>query len=426
MVACGSDSEDNEPVGDDDTVDAGNGDDDMSDDDAADDDDADDAADDDDDDDDADDDAADDDTANDDDVPDAGGDDDVPDAGGDDDMPDAEAPMTDAGEPEPTPDAQAPMTDAGGDAGHAATGCAAPAHLGTFTPASGAAQGFAVDGDRAYVAATSAGVYVVDLTDPSAPTDIGQYDFPAGDLAYDIAVDGNWVAVAMRGRGWALLDVTDIENITMPSSDDSVGAQDVALVGTTLYYADGNGVQSVDVTDPSVPVPLTTDLVLPGNSRQIIVDGSLVYVASAGAGISIVDATDPALLSELSSVDVGTGSTHIAHADGKLYAAHSEGVTILDVTDTSMPVAIGEYVRERAHEVAILGEHLFVFGDDTATVSVPFVSIVDVSDPTMPVSENADLDTYAGPLTAHIAGAFLFASVEDDDSMHLFEACPNP
>jgi hypothetical protein len=172
-------------------------------------------------------------------------------------------------------------------------------------------------------------------------------------------------------------------------------------------------------------VPLTTDLVLPGNSRQILVDGSTVYVASQGTGISVLDASDPSALAELGSLDVGNGSTHIALSGSLLYAAHSKGVTVIDVSDGTQPTAVGEYTRDRANELTLLDDHLFVFGDDTATVTVPFVSVVNVADPSAPIDEGSDLDTYAGPVFARVAGDLLLASVDDDGSLHLFQACPD-
>lgn len=317
--------------------------------------------------------------------------------------------------------------DSGAGDGGAATRCGVPTDVGTFLPPDGTAEGFVIDGERAYVAATSAGVYVVDLSDPASPTDIGQYDFPPGELVFRVASSGNLVAAAMRGNGWALLDVSDIEDIQLLTQEDAVSAEDIALAGDVLYYADGDGVGSYDISDPENPVPLSTDLVLPGNSHQMIVAGDRIYVASLGAGISIVDASDPSDLSELSSLDIGSvGSSHIALAGNTLYAAHLDGVTLVDVSDPEDPVAIGEYTRERAHALSVRGDRLFVFGDDTNSSDVPFLSVVDVSDPANPVDDNAGLNTFEAPVHAAIAGDWLAVSVEDDDSLHLYNACPTP
>jgi hypothetical protein len=129
--------------------------------------------------------------------------------------------------------------------------------LGLFDPPSGAAEGMAVDGSRVYLAATSAGVYVLDTSDPSAPAQLGQYDFPTGQLAYRVAVDGSRLAVGLRGSGWALLDVSDPDEIVLLASDDGADAADVALRGDTLYYLNANGPSSVDVSDvENLPVRL--------------------------------------------------------------------------------------------------------------------------------------------------------------------------
>jgi hypothetical protein len=306
-------------------------------------------------------------------------------------------------------------------------GCANPAEVGTFAPPDGDAEGFVIDGARAYVAATSAGVYVVDLSDPALPVDIGQYDFPPGELVFRVASMGSMVAAGMRGNGWALLDVSDVEDIVLLSQDDAVSAEDIALAEGVLYYSDGDGVGSFDISDPSSPSPLSTDLVLPGSSKQMIVDGDRIYVATLGAGVSIVDASDPSALSELGSLDIGSvGAAHIALAGSTLYASHSEGVTVVDVSDPEAPTAIGEFVRQRAHALTVQGDRLFVFGDDTTTSDVPFLSVANVSDPTSPVDENVGLSAFEAPVYAAVSGEWLAVSVEDDDSLHLYTACPAP
>ncbi len=375
------------------------------------------------------DDTSDDDDAHDDDVVDAGSDEPkndmaandsgVVDAGGNPDSFDAGMAASDGGGQQT--DADSPEADA---ATNARSTCLPPIALGTYAPTDGDAAGFAVEGDLAYVAARSAGVYVVDISDPAAPVELGQYDFPSGNLAFDVSLAGDRLAVALRGNGWALLDVSDVAQVSLLASDDSANAHDVELSGNVLFFADGNGVQSVDSSDPEAPMPLTTDLVLPGSSRELIVDGSLIYVGSAGAGISIVDAADPGNLLELASLDVGMGAPNIVHADGVLYAAHSEGVAVIDVSDPTMPSAVGAFTRDRAHDLALLDQHLFVFGDDTSAVQVPFVSIIDVSDPSAPVAVGAELDTFESPVAAHLSDGRLYVSVEDDDSLHIFEACP--
>jgi hypothetical protein len=294
-------------------------------------------------------------------------------------------------------------------------------------PPEGSAEGFVIDGERAIVAAAAAGVYVVDLSDPASPVDIGQYDFPPGQLVFRVAVEENLVVAGLRGNGWALLDISDVEDIVLLAQDDAVSADDVALAGDVLYYADGDGVGSYDISDPENPQALSTDLVLPGNSDQMILAGDKIYVASLGAGISIVDASDPADLSELSSMDIGSvGSSHIALSGNTLYAAHLDGVTLVDVSDPENPVAIGEYARDRAHALSVRGDRLFVFGDDTNSDDVPFLSVVDVSVPGTPVDDNAGLNTFEAPIHAVVAGDWLAVSVEDDESLHLYNACPTP
>jgi hypothetical protein len=263
-------------------------------------------------------------------------------------------------------------------------------------------------------------VYAVDVSDPSAPSLLGQYDFPSGQLAHRVAVEGSRLAVGLRGSGWALLDVSDPAAITLLASDDGVDAADVALAGDTLYYLNANGPSSVDLSDLENPLPLTTDLVLPGADDSLLLSGSQLYVTQNGAGFSIVDASDPSALTELSSVEVGTGGNDLVLLGPSLFVAHADGIQVFDASDASDPVPLGEFARERAHLVVSAHERLIVFGDDTSTVNVPFAEIIDARDPAMLASQVESYDWYEDPVAAAVGEGLLFVSVGDDDSLHVF------
>jgi hypothetical protein len=421
-------AEDTEPetpadddLADDDSPEADAGDDDVADDDTADDDSA------------ADDDATDDDSAADDDATDDDQEPEPPvvDAGPSDDaavVDDAgDAPSPDAGDAASSP--VEPPLDAGeADAGPPAEQQLELEELGMFEPPSGNAEGTAVDGSTVYLAATSAGVYILDMSDPSAPALAGQYDFPSGQLAFRVAVDGDRLVVGLRGNGWALLDVADPENVVLLASDDGVDASDVALRGDTLYYLNANGPSSVDVSDPENPLPLVTDLVLPGADDSMLYAGDHLYVTQNGAGFSIVDATDAADLVELSSTAIGLGGNDLVLVGSALHVAHSEGVETFDVTDPVAPSPLGSFPRERAHLLAFAHDRLLVFGDDTNTTEVPFVEILDARDPAALVAQTTSYDQYADPVAATVSDDLLYVSVGDDDSLHVFglELVPVP
>ena len=302
--------------------------------------------------------------------------------------------------------------------------CGTPGELGMYAPPEGAAEGFVVDGTTVYLASTSGGLFVVDVSDPAAPSQLGQYDFGSGNLAHRVANDGTTVYVGMRGAGWSVVDASDPGNIIELATDDTVDAQDVAVAGSTLLVADNNGLLSYDVTDPSTPTPLTVDLVLPGSSETIEVAGDVAFVASAGAGLSAVDISDPGALMELSSLSIGNGAERLAVEGTTVYVAHSEGVSIVDATDSAMLTEVGSYVRERAWALDTDGTKVFVTGDDTASIQVPFLAVIDATDPAAVVELDVAADDYDDPHWLVFDAGLLYATVEDDDTLRIFDACP--
>ncbi len=302
--------------------------------------------------------------------------------------------------------------------------CGTPAELGVFAPPDGAAEGFVVDGATVYLASTSGGLYVVDVSNPAAPSQLGQYDFGTGNLAHRIALDGTTVYVGMRGGGWAVVDASDPTDIVLLAEDDTVSAQDVAVAGTSLFVTDNDGVLSYDVTDPSNPMPLTTDLVLPGSSETLEIAGDVAFVANVGHGLSAVDISDPAALMELSSLPIGNGAQRLAVEGTTVYVAHSEGVSVVDATDPTMLMEVGSWVRDRAWALDTDGTKVFVTGDDTASIQVPFLAVLDATDPAAIVELDVAADDYDAPHWLVFDAGLLYATVEDDDTLRIFDACP--
>ena len=143
-------------------------------------------------------------------------------------------------------------------------------------------------GTRAYItgvypspwgrSATDGYVYILDLQDPSQPTEIGRYIFPLrgvpssmskaapnGDDSLLIVADHSW-----RGPGCGILTVLDISDLAtiheistfaLPESEAPSGvscgaiATDLAVSGSLIYSTwVGGGMRIIDISDPRRPV----------------------------------------------------------------------------------------------------------------------------------------------------------------------------
>jgi len=163
--------------------------------------------------------------------------------------------------------------------------------VGQTDPLCGYGADVAAAGGYAYVTAGDAGLRVVDVSNPSHPTQVGCYDTP-GD-AKSVAVAGRYAYVAAKQTGLRVVDVSNPANPTevgfcaTPGEDWDVPYA-VAVAGAYAYVADSNvGLWVVDVSDPANP----TEVGLyntPESAEDAALAGSYAYITDYEAGLWLV------------------------------------------------------------------------------------------------------------------------------------------
>ena len=104
--------------------------------------------------------------------------------------------------------------------------------------AQSSAEGVQVSGNYAYVADGSAGLQVIDITDPTNPTVVGSAD--TSSYANGVHVSGNYAYVADTTSGLQVVDITDPTNPAVVGSADTPGMTwDVYVSGNYAYVGDG-------------------------------------------------------------------------------------------------------------------------------------------------------------------------------------------
>ena len=220
-----------------------------------------------------------------------------------------------------------------------------------------------------------------------------------------------------------------INNFTHLEGATSVAIFTIDVRTFAIVASPGDdGVQIMDVSDPSSPVPAgsATDgvggftmLKRAQSVATFTIDDSTFAIVGSGAdnGIQLMNVSDPYSPVALGTAqdDVGNFST-LAGASGvatfkisaKTYAIvasfYEDGVQLVDVSDPSMPVALGAAIADgpggfntlnRATDAAI-----FIIGDSTfAIVTSPGdngVQIIEVSDPQNPVAVGFAVDGQNG------------------------------
>jgi hypothetical protein len=302
------------------------------------------------------------------------------------------------------------------------------------------ATSVAVAGSRAYVSAGYA-VQVVDLADPTAPTviaTVGLRDFTFGIAAGDdlvCATTGETGVQMIRGGNSAphMLARAPIYSISR-----------VALAGPyACTCGDLGGLDVVDPSDPRHPVVL-------GHSAEIswctdlVVDGHFAFLAGYVEGFRVVDLSDPAAPTAVAMLRTLGSVRDVALAGPYAFAASDSGLGIIDISVPSAPEVVALVDTLPAQSVGIVDHYAyvdfrdamlgiidvanprapipvrflpleFVPGDLAVSGSVAYapdrngLRVLDVSDPTRPVSVSAV--STPGPVTAlHVVGNTIYAA----------------
>ena len=148
----------------------------------------------------------------------------------------------------------------------------------------------------AYVAAGTAGLLVVDVTDPSAPA-VRSSVTPAG-TTVAVAVNGPVAVVARRGSGSAGISVVDVADSLAPILRGNLNTlpdpRAVAIQGTVAYVADAfSGLALINIGDPAAPALIGS----PSGFSALDLDlsGTRLLVGTKDVGLQIFDVSNPAL-----------------------------------------------------------------------------------------------------------------------------------
>jgi hypothetical protein len=137
----------------------------------------------------------------------------------------------------------------------------------------GWARSLLMRSDTMYVSQWDAGVALVDVSSPTQPQLLAQYDTPG--LAHHLAVFGDYIYVADDLAG-----LTILHNGILAGNYPTPGpVWDVQVSGDHAYLAAGSaGLIILDMTDPLDPV-YAGSYQTPGFAQRIFLDGGSIYVA---------------------------------------------------------------------------------------------------------------------------------------------------
>jgi len=243
--------------------------------------------------------------------------------------------------------------------GHVATATVTVEHVGPvalgFVELPGYANGVALSGEDAFVAAGSAGLQVVDVSDPEAPAIVSALDTP-----------GN--------------------------------ANDVALGDATAYIADGvGGLQIVNIANAEQPALLGNALAGENALGVAYADGYAFVVVGSG-GFRVIDVRDPTSPEEVGALSVPESCMALdIEGTRAILACDGDGVLVIDVSDKTTPVLLGSTATEagNSHARVVVARGDTTFVGDGAHMKSGGLRAVDIGVPSTPYVKGAtDPDTY--------------------------------
>ena len=250
----------------------------------------------------------------------------------------------------------------------------------------GPALGIVLSQGYAYVAASEAGLAILDISDPVRPSLLGSR--ATGAIVGDVAVQGGY-AYCADSQG---LKVIDIGNPSVPSlvgSYEAIPCNSVEVAGQRAFITSFMSMHILDISDPRTPALLGSYNVAGSgwfapNATDAVVNDDLAYVLSGV--LDIVDISNPAspqLLGSTSDLN-GPGMTtfrfRMALAGNCILGpSYEAGLKIIDVGDPGDPRLAGVYDSPGiALAATVHGSNAFL-ADGTSGLSV-----IDISTPASP------------------------------------------
>jgi ELWxxDGT repeat protein len=174
----------------------------------------------------------------------------------------------------------------------------------------------------------------------------------------------------------ALIDMDDVEITLLGQYSGSF--VDCVVQGSLLYAATLEGLRIFDASDPAA-LRLVGACAL-GSTRRLSVVNNYVYVTGYELGLQIVDVSDPSSPLPVGRFGVSSSFAAVAVAGEVAYVTDSEqGLQILDVSDPTAPTKVGSFAAATSALDLVADGSLLYLGSN-----VLGFHILDVSNPAAP------------------------------------------
>ncbi|WP_275519449.1 DUF4347 domain-containing protein [Trichormus sp. NMC-1] len=239
-------------------------------------------------------------------------------------------------------------------------------------------------GNYAYVADGDSGLSIINISNPAAPTLVGNYD--TNDYAYDVQVVGKYAYVADGDSGLSIINISNPAAPTLVGNYDTNGyAEDAVIVGKYAYVADYySGLQIINISNPAAPT-LVGNYDTNGYAEDVQVVGNYAYVADGDSGLSIINISNPAAPTLVGNYDTNGYAYDVVIVGNYAYVADfDKGLSIINISNPATPTLVGNYdTNHYANDVQVVGNYAYLADAGGG------LKIIDVSEFTNPITNQA-------------------------------------
>lgn len=220
------------------------------------------------------------------------------------------------------------------------------------------ANSLVFSGEHLYVVGSANGLNIINVADPAAPVLVAALSDAGG---WDVDVEGGLACVAGYGDALITIDVSDPAHPRVLSRFWLPGAplNAVDLVGDLAYVAfDTGGFGIVDLSTPSTPVLLGV-VDTSGQAMDVVVSGNLAFVCD-NTGLLVIDVSDPLHPLPLDRPLIAANWWSVAAIGVHAYVRTSSGVQVFDAGDPRAVRNVGYFrVPAGVNNLAVSGDLMY-------------------------------------------------------------------
>lgn len=272
-------------------------------------------------------------------------------------------------------------------------------------------QGIAISGNYAYVTeggALGPGVTTIDISDPFQPVVVDELN---ANYCYDIHIQDNYAYIARSSDGLLILDITSKASPRIAGTYDYPGSpREVAVSGTTVGLADGPTLQIIDVSNPENPVfiaSLDPDPASNSDALGVAASGNTIcIIGDTSAGMRVIDVSDPKNSVMSDKIDVGYAQAVLVSGD----YAYVGGYNKMSVVDIN-PRHTGDYMTligavdttDSVENITMAGNYIYL------AIGKQGIQTIDITDPSKPITIGV-MNTFSDAKDVAVSGKTAFVA----------------